>query len=172
MFLALHPTLDLKALTVCANGFATAHGGPANMQRVLSLIGREDVPVSVGVHEGLSPITNFPLQWRVEIDRFYEAQELPESSAALSVLDSPALIAKTLKESETAVAVLVTGSATNLAIALRKEPDLVGRISAIDAGADWRPLREGSAPRNWSNRCSISWAAITGEERTTCMTGR
>lgn len=134
MFLALHPTLDLKALTVCANGFATAHGGPANMQRVLSLIGREDVPVSVGVHEGLSPITNFPLQWRVEIDRFYEAQELPESSAALSVLDSPALIAKTLKESKTAVAVLVTGSATNLAIALRKEPDLVGRISAIDAG--------------------------------------
>jgi len=130
-FLANHPTLDLKAVTVCANGFATAHGGPVNMQKLLGLLGRSDIPVSVGEDAGLSPITNFPPAWQIEIDQFYESQALPEPETPLSMFSSPQLIAKTLKESDTAVAVLVTGSATNLAIALRKEPELINRISVL-----------------------------------------
>ena len=126
-FLANHPTLDLKAVTVCANGFATAHGGPVNMQKLLGLLGRPDIPVSVGEFTGLSPITSFPPAWQIEIDQFYESQDLPEPETPLSMFSSPQLIAKLLKESPVKMAVLVTGSATNLAIALRKVPRVTPR---------------------------------------------
>lgn len=71
------------------------------------------------------------MQWRIEIDEFFQAQNLPDSDTPLSAFPSDILIANILREATTAVAVAVTGPATNLAIALQREPELASRISGL-----------------------------------------
>jgi len=131
LYVAKNPLFDLRAITTSGAGFATHHGGPANMLKLLSFLGIEGVPVSFGPPESLSPVTTFPLQWRIEIDLFYENEGFPEAETPMSMYDSPALIAKTLRASSTKVAVVVTGPATNVAIALRDDPSLLSKISAF-----------------------------------------
>ena len=89
------------------------------MQQVLTLFGKDkDTPVSYGQPIFLEPMSAFPLQWLIETDEFFQAQDLPDSDMPLSVDQSDQLIAKILRESPVAVAVAVTGPATNLAIVL------------------------------------------------------
>jgi inosine-uridine nucleoside N-ribohydrolase len=131
MYLLSNPLFDIKAVTIAGAGFATHQGGPVNTQMVLELFNQGQIPVSYGQPTSLSPISTFPLQWRIEIDQFFQDQNLPSPDTPISVYSSDVLIAKVLKESKTAVAVAVTGPATNLALALQKEPELVERISGL-----------------------------------------
>ncbi|KAL3924179.1 MAG: hypothetical protein SGARI_006085, partial [Bacillariaceae sp.] len=131
MYLAANPLFELKAVTTAGAGFATHQGGPINMQQVLELMDMGAVPTSYGPPTSLSPVSTFPLQWRIEIDEFFTSQNLTSPDAPLSVFPSDMLIAKILKESTTAVAVAVTGPATNLALALQREPELIDRISGL-----------------------------------------
>jgi purine nucleosidase len=108
------------------------------MQRVLQLFGDKivnDVPVSFGNSFSLSPISAFPLGWRIGIDEFFQEcvdnEALSEVTAPLSHHESSDLIAKVLRESDTAVAIAVTGPVTNLALALQNEPELVDRVSTL-----------------------------------------
>jgi len=83
----------------------------------------------------LSPISAFPLGWRIGIDEFFQEcvdnETLSEVTAPLSHHESSDLIAKVLRESDTAVAIAVAGPVTNLALALQNEPELVDRVSAL-----------------------------------------
>jgi pyrimidine-specific ribonucleoside hydrolase len=101
------------------------------MQQVLQLFQKGSVPVSFGKPTSLSPISTFPLQWKIEIDEFFQKQDLPDTDTPLSVYDSDQLIAKVLRESDVAVAVIATGPATNLALALQNEPELIDRVSGL-----------------------------------------
>jgi len=101
------------------------------MQMVLELMEAGTVPTSYGPPTSLSPISTFPLQWRIEIDQFFQDQNLTLPDTPLSIYPSDYLIAKVLRESDTAVAVAVTGPATNLALALQREPELIDRISGL-----------------------------------------
>mmetsp|Transcript_2575 Transcript_2575/g.3809 ORF Transcript_2575/g.3809 Transcript_2575/m.3809 type:complete len:128 (-) Transcript_2575:772-1155(-) len=69
------------------------------------------------------------------IDEFFQEcidnGTLSEANALLSHHESSDLMAKVLRESDTAVAIAVTAPATNLALALQREPDLIDRISAL-----------------------------------------
>jgi len=131
MYLVSNPLFDIRAVTIAGAGFATHHGGPINQQQVLQLLGAGEIPVSYGAPVSLSPISTFPIQWRVEIDEFFQSQNLPDSDTPLSVYPSDILIANILKESTTAVTVAVSGPATNLALALQREPELASRISGL-----------------------------------------
>ena len=153
MYLASNPLFDLMAATTAGAGYGTYHGGPINMQQVLTLFGKDkDTPVSYGQPISLEPMSAFPLQWRIETDEFLQAQDLPDSDMPLSVDQSDQLIAKILRESPVVVAVAVTGPATNLAIALRREPELINRISSVfTIGSDY-----GDGPNNvydWRKFC-------------------
>ena len=98
MYLATNPLFDLMAATTAGAGYGTYHGGPINMQQVLTLFGKDkDTPVSYGQPISLEPMSAFPLQWRIETDEFLQAQDLPDSDMPLSVCQSDQLIAKILK---------------------------------------------------------------------------
>ena len=108
------------------------------MQRVLQLFDDKKIkeaPVSFGKPTSLSHVSAFPLEWRIGIDEFFQEcidnGTLSEANALLSHHESSDLMAKVLRESDTAVAIAVTAPATNLALALQKEPDLIDRISAL-----------------------------------------
>mmetsp|Transcript_16129 Transcript_16129/g.39707 ORF Transcript_16129/g.39707 Transcript_16129/m.39707 type:complete len:353 (-) Transcript_16129:36-1094(-) len=110
---------------------ASSLSGPINQQQVLELFGAGEIPVSYGAPMSLSPITTFPMQWRIEIDEFFQAENLEDSNTPLSVYPSDILIANILRDATTAVTVAVTGPATNLALALQREPELASRISGL-----------------------------------------
>ena len=76
-------------------------------------------------------MTTFPMQWRIELDEFFQSENLEDSDTPLSVYPSDILIANILRDATTAVAVAVTGPATNLALALQREPELASRISGL-----------------------------------------
>mmetsp|Transcript_1918 Transcript_1918/g.5433 ORF Transcript_1918/g.5433 Transcript_1918/m.5433 type:complete len:476 (-) Transcript_1918:209-1636(-) len=143
LYLALAPVLSIKAITMCGIGFGTPHGGPINIAAVAALAGIGDIPIAYGPPFGLSDISSFPLKWRVEMDAWVESLKyeqrlvhgvnatiLPQATPR-SMYDSPQLITKTLRESPTAVAIIVTGPLTNVALALQKDPSLLVRISAL-----------------------------------------
>ena len=135
LYLANSPNLDWKAITVEAVGMATPHGGPTNIAAVAKLLGKENVPIAFGQEHSLSPVATMPLQWRVELDGFFESmfrnKTLEETDAAVSDLSAAELILKVLKESECPVVILTTGPVTNLAAALEADPSVVENIRSV-----------------------------------------
>lgn len=131
MYILSNPLFDVKAVSCAGAGFATHHGGPINTQMMLEMFHAGHVPVSYGSPTSLSPISQAPMQWRIELDQFFQDQQLPLPNTPISIYPSDVLIANVLKESSTAVAVAVIGPATNLAMALQKEPELIERISGL-----------------------------------------
>lgn len=131
MYVASNPLFDLKAVTTAGAGFSSHHGGPINTQQILELFDKGDVPVSFGKPLSLSPMTSFPLQWKIELDEFFQYSNLTKSNSLVSVYGSDQLISKILRESPVAVAIAITGPVTNLALALQREPELINRISGI-----------------------------------------
>tara|TARA_B110001452_G_scaffold241395_1_gene223561 strand:+ start:102 stop:1580 length:1479 start_codon:yes stop_codon:yes gene_type:complete len=142
--LSRSPIVNLRAITLAANGFATQHGGPVNMAAAAKQFGLADVPIAYGEGYGLTDISNFPLQWRVEIDLWYErcryevvqldgknATLLPPDAAPRSLLTSHQLIAKVLRSSRTPVAILATGPLSNIARAIQRDQSLLARVSAV-----------------------------------------
>ena len=119
----LYCSLTSYQTTVCS--------GPINQQQVLQLFGVGEIPVSYGPPMSLSPITTFPMQWRIEIDEFFQSENLDDSETPLSVFPSDILIANILRDATTAVTVAETGPATNLALALQREPELASRIGGL-----------------------------------------
>ena len=142
--LSRSPVVSLRAITLAANGFATQHGGPVNMAAAAKQFGLADVPIAYGVGHGLTDISNFPLQWRVEIDLWYErcrhevvqlggknATLLPSDAVPRSLLNSHQLIAKVLRSSRTPVVILATGPLSNIARAIQTDQSLLARVSAV-----------------------------------------
>ena len=134
LYFSKSANFDLKAITVGADGMATPHGGPTNLAAVAKLVGKGKVPIAFG-HQSLSPIVTMPLQWRIELDDFFEkmfqSKILEPNDAAISELSAPHLIQNVLRESECPVVILTTGPVTNLAVALEADPSLVRKIQAV-----------------------------------------
>jgi len=139
LYIAKSPNFALKAIAVEADGMGTPHGGPTNMAAVARLMGLDSVPIAFGQQQSLSPIATMPLQWRIEVDEFFERMysEGPNGSvlemtdSAISPLSAPRLINQVLKTSECPVVVLCTGPVTNLAAALDIEPSTVDNIHSV-----------------------------------------
>lgn len=139
LYIANSPNFDLKAITVEADGMGTPHGGPTNMAAVAQLLGKGNVPIAFGQQRSLSPVATMPLQWRIEVDKFFETMYpggpngtiLEMTDSAVSSWSAPDLIAKVLKTSKCPVAILCTGPVTNLAVALASEPSLVKNIHSV-----------------------------------------
>lgn len=122
------PGVRLLAITTCF-GNCAVEDATRNAQRVLALVGREDVPVAQGAAG--------PMVGEVALGNYVhgvsglDGPPLPEPTVA--PLDEPAtaLIARTLRESAEPVTVVVTGPMTNLGVLLTEQPELVGRIREI-----------------------------------------
>ena len=75
LYLVRSPRFSLQAVTLEATGMATPHGGPPNLAALGRLLGVK-APVAYGEAPSLSPVATMPLQWRIELDAFFEKMYL------------------------------------------------------------------------------------------------
>src|SRR5215218_4191761 len=124
-----HPDLDLLAVTTVA-GNVTIEKTTRNALRVLSLVGREDVPVGRGASEPLKrPLhTAEDIHGRSGLDG---PEEIPEPDFEVDERGAVALISDTLEYSSEPVTLVPVGPLTNIALFLREHPDLKDRIARI-----------------------------------------
>ncbi len=122
------PGLELLAVTTVA-GNATLPKTTRNALRILSLIGRTDVPVAAGASGPLER----PLRTAEDIhgESGMDGPEIPEAAFEPDDRGAVGLIADTLREAPEPVVLIPVGPLTNVAAFLKAHPDLKGKISRI-----------------------------------------
>jgi pyrimidine-specific ribonucleoside hydrolase len=141
-----NPAIDLLAVTTSA-GNQTPDKTLNNALRMLTLLKREDIPVASG---NQTPLVK-PLETASEVhgETGLDGADLPDPDFAVQKMTAIELIAKTLRESDDQVTLVVTGPMTNAALFLRVYPDLarekIDQIvfmgGAMGLG-NWRPSVE------------------------------
>lgn len=140
------PKIDVLAVTTSA-GNQTPDKTLNNAMRMLTLLHREDIPVAQG---NQTPLVK-PLETAPEVHgkTGLDGADLPTPDFAVQEMPAIELIAKTLRESDDKVTLVVTGPMTNAALFLRVYPDLakekIDQIvymgGAMGLG-NWRPSVE------------------------------
>jgi len=139
------PELQLKAVTTSA-GNQTPEKTLHNALRILTLLGRRDIPVAGGARRPL--MRDLVIADNVHGESGLDGPTLPEPN--FSPLSCPAteLIAKTLRNSLEAITIVAIGPLTNIALFLNSYPNLRDRITqivvmggAIGLG-NWTPVAE------------------------------
>jgi purine nucleosidase len=122
------PGLDLLAVTTVA-GNATLPKTTRNALRVLSLIGRTDVPVAAGASGPL--VRELRTAEDIHGESGMDGTEIPEATFEPDERDAVELIADTLGGASEPVALIPVGPLTNIAALLRRHPELKGKISRV-----------------------------------------
>jgi len=129
-YLAQHPGVDLRAITVNGVAFAHCEGGVRNALGLLEVAGAPEIPVSCGREEAYPGGIPAPADWRKSADNLYGAQvrtggrEADERSAA-------ELLADTIQAAPGEIVVVAIGPLTNLAEAFQADPTLASQIKEI-----------------------------------------
>lgn len=128
LLLALaRPEVRLLAVTTVA-GNAPLAQTTRNALRVLTLLGRTDVPVAAGGDRPLDGVLRSAPE--VHGTSGLDGADLPEPAA--DVVGASALeLTSSLLEAQDPVTIVATGPLTNLARLIRARPDLLPRIEAI-----------------------------------------
>src|SRR5918998_2785927 len=128
MFACGAPELDVLAVTTVA-GNVPLEKTTRNALRILSLIGRPDIPVAAGA---ASPLHR-PLHTAENIhgESGLDGPEIPAPSFESDERGATELIADTLRGAPGPVTLLPTGPLTNVAAFLREHPELKERVARI-----------------------------------------
>ncbi|AXC32743.1 pyrimidine-specific ribonucleoside hydrolase RihA [Raoultella sp. X13] len=146
MVLALaSPELDVKAITASA-GNQTPDKTLRNVLRMLTLLGRQDIPVAGGARKPL--MRDLIIADNVHGESGLDGPALPEPDFTPQACTAVELMAKTLRESPQPVTIVATGPQTNVALLLNSHPELHDKIARIVlmGGAmvlgNWQPAAE------------------------------
>ncbi|AYW54779.1 pyrimidine-specific ribonucleoside hydrolase RihA [Raoultella ornithinolytica] len=146
MVLALaSPELDVKAITASA-GNQTPDKTLRNVLRMLTLLGRQDIPVAGGARKPL--MRELIIAETVHGESGLDGPALPEPDFTPQACTAVELMAKTLRESPQPVTIVATGPQTNVALLLNSHPELHDKIARIVmmGGAmvlgNWQPAAE------------------------------
>jgi inosine-uridine nucleoside N-ribohydrolase len=122
------PELELLAVTTVA-GNAGLVATTNNALRVLTLVGRTDIPVAAGA---AGPLMR-PLHVALDVHGAsgLEGADLPEATVAARPEGAIELLRATLEQSPVPVTIAAVGPLTNIALLLRTHPHLVDRIASI-----------------------------------------
>ncbi|HAT1575118.1 TPA: pyrimidine-specific ribonucleoside hydrolase RihA [Raoultella ornithinolytica] len=146
MVLALaSPEFDVKAITASA-GNQTPDKTLRNVLRMLTLLGRQNIPVAGGARKPL--MRELIIAENVHGESGLDGPALPEPDFAPQNCTAVELMAKTLRESPQPVTIVATGPQTNVALLLNSHPELHDKIARIVmmGGAmvlgNWQPAAE------------------------------
>ena len=122
------PEVDLLAVTTVA-GNVPLEKTTDNALRILSLIGRTDVPVAAGAS---SPLVR-PLHTAEDIhgESGLDGPKIPPAAFEPEGRGATELIAGAVRESPEPVVLVPTGPLTNIAAFLREHPELRDRVSRV-----------------------------------------
>ncbi len=122
------PELDLLAVTTVA-GNVPLEKTTNNALRVLSLVGRDDIPVAAGA---AGPLVR-PLHTAEDIhgETGLDGPEIPDPTFEPVAQDAKDLIADAVSGSPEPVTLVPVGPLTNIALFLREYPELKERVARI-----------------------------------------
>jgi pyrimidine-specific ribonucleoside hydrolase len=129
-YLARHPGIDLRAITVNGVAFAHCDGGVRNALGLLEVAGAPEIPVSCGREEAYPGGTPAPDDWRKSADNLYGAQVRTGGRVA-DGRPAAELLADTIRTTPGEIVVVAIGPLTNLAEAFQADPTLAGQIKEI-----------------------------------------
>jgi pyrimidine-specific ribonucleoside hydrolase len=129
LFFLRNPLFKVEAVTI-SPGEAHPELFAQHVERLLAAVGRSDIPVGIGSKTPLEGDNSFPEPWRQASDDFWGIS-LPEAPATSAAQPAAQLIVETLRKSPQPVALFVSGPHTNLAEALRLDPSIRQRVSAV-----------------------------------------
>ncbi|MGU5543154.1 pyrimidine-specific ribonucleoside hydrolase RihA [Aeromonas veronii] len=139
------PELDVLAVTTSA-GNQTPDKTLNNALRILTLLGRDDIPVAAGAPKPLA--RELIIADNVHGESGLDGPKLPDPAFAPQRMTGIELMARCLRESPEPVTLVPTGPLTNIALLLAAHPELKPRIARIvlmggAAGAgNWTPAAE------------------------------
>ncbi|MCX0420831.1 pyrimidine-specific ribonucleoside hydrolase RihA [Aeromonas veronii] len=139
------PELDVLAVTTSA-GNQTPDKTLNNALRILTLLGRDDIPVAAGAPKPLA--RELIIADNVHGESGLDGPKLPDPAFAPQAMTGLELMAKCLRESQQPVTLVPTGPLTNVALLLAAHPELKPKIARIvlmggAAGAgNWTPAAE------------------------------
>ncbi|MFM5185342.1 ribonucleoside hydrolase 1 [Aeromonas veronii] len=139
------PELDVLAVTTSA-GNQTPDKTLNNALRILTLLGRDDIPVAAGAPKPLA--RELIIADNVHGESGLDGPKLPDPAFAPQAMTGIELMARCLRESPEPVTLVPTGPLTNIALLLAAHPELKGKIARIvlmggAAGAgNWTPAAE------------------------------
>ncbi|PHS87387.1 hypothetical protein AAW02_02960 [Aeromonas dhakensis] len=139
------PELKVLAVTTSA-GNQTPDKTLNNALRILTLLGRDDIPVAAGAPKPLA--RELIIADSVHGESGLDGPKLPDPAFAPVVMTALELMAKCLRESPESVTLVPTGPLTNIALLLAAHPELKSKIARIvlmggAAGAgNWTPAAE------------------------------
>jgi purine nucleosidase/pyrimidine-specific ribonucleoside hydrolase len=129
LYLLIQPDVDLKAAGI---SYGEAH--PAvyiqHIGRMLDNFGFLDVPLGVGLDGSLSGNEGFPEWLRQSAGNFW-GWPIPNANKTYPVQNDADLIISVVKQSQEPVTLFFSGPFTNLALALRKAPEIRNNIAAL-----------------------------------------
>ncbi|WP_421319156.1 pyrimidine-specific ribonucleoside hydrolase RihA [Aeromonas veronii] len=139
------PELDVLAVTTSA-GNQTPDKTLNNALRILTLLGRDDIPVAAGAPKPLA--RELIIADNVHGESGLDGPKLPDPAFAPQAMTGIELMARCLRESPQPVTLVPTGPLTNIALLLAAHPELKPKIARIvlmggAAGAgNWTPAAE------------------------------
>ncbi|MFN6572291.1 nucleoside hydrolase [Dendronalium sp. ChiSLP03b] len=133
-YMLQNPKFQVKAITI-SHGMAHPQIFGEKLLKALNRLDVPEIPVGVGSEVPLAGSNAFPEVWRADADGFYtpyvpSLTEIP--SGTVDERNAAQLIIDTVKQSSEPVAILATGSLTNIAQALRQEPSIENKIAAVE----------------------------------------
>lgn len=129
LYLASHPNVDIRAITVAGTGLAHCDAGVSNALGLVELSDQKDVPVACGRETPLEGNHVFPADWRQGAD---DASGVELSHAGKpSLLSAPELIVDVLQSANDRISIVAVGPLTNIAEALQTAPEIDAKIEAI-----------------------------------------
>ena len=135
------PELQVLAVTTSA-GNQTPDKTLNNALRILTLLGRHDIPVAAGAPKPLA--RELIIADNVHGESGLDGPRLPDPGFAPQAMTALELMARTLRESPEPVTLVPTGPLTNIALLLAAHPELHPKIARI-------VLMGGAAgPGNWT----------------------
>ena len=139
------PELKVLAVTTSA-GNQTPDKTLNNALRILTLLGRDDIPVAAGAPKPLA--RELIIADNVHGESGLDGPKLPDPGFTPVAMTALELMAKCLRESPEPVTLVPTGPLTNIALLLAAHPELKSKIARIvlmggAAGAgNWTPAAE------------------------------
>ena len=129
LYLASHPDVDIRAITVAGTGLAHCDAGVSNALGLAELSDQKDVPITCGRETPLEGNHVFPADWRQSAD---DASGVEISHTGKpSPLSAPELIVNILQTANDGISIVAVGPLTNIAEALQTAPEIDSKIEAI-----------------------------------------
>ena len=129
MYLLSHPAVDLKAVNI---SYGEAH--PAiyiqHIGRQLEAFGLVDIPLGYGQDSPLAGTNEFP-EWLREVANNFWGLPIPNASKTYPAQAAPELMVSVINQSPTPITIFVSGPLTNVAQALRIDPEIKENIASI-----------------------------------------